>query len=67
MSYGPNYTDLFRRPPTMSTNSARIKGGRSTDPAADQVRAGHQSHDRQGARPHRSPSRFYVHADEVIE
>ena len=41
----------FETPPTMSTRFAWNKAGRYTDPAADQIRAGHQPDDSQGARP----------------
>ena len=58
MSYGPNFPDLFRRAAEYGRqNSARGKARRHPGRAADQIRSRHQSHDRQGARPQRSPNR----------
>ena len=52
MSYGPNFPDLFRRAADLRRqDSARGEAGRHPGRAADQVRARHQSHDCQGARP----------------
>jgi putative tryptophan/tyrosine transport system substrate-binding protein len=42
MSYGPNYSDLFRRSADY-VDSARDEAGRYTSRAADEVRACHQS------------------------
>ena len=55
MSYGADFTDLYHQ---AGNYAGQIAGGRN--PAdlpvmqSDQVRAGHQPEDRQGARPHRA-------------
>ena len=53
MSYGPNQPDLYRRGAEYVDKilQGRQAGG-PAGRAADQVRAGHQPQDRQGARPH---------------
>ena len=48
------------------SNSQGRQAGRPAGHAADQVRAGHQPQDRQGARPH-GPDKLLALADEVIE
>jgi hypothetical protein len=51
----------------LSVEARRSAGFRGLASAsADQVRAGHQSHDRQGNRAE-SPGTFLLRADEIIE
>ena len=55
MSYGNNLPDAYRRKPASTSDaSSRAKAGRPAGRAADQIRAGHQSQDRQGARSRRA-------------
>ena len=67
ISYGTNAHDAYRR---AGVYTGRIlKGEKPADlpvEQADQVRARHQSQDRQDARPHSPPS-LLASADEVIE
>ena len=68
MSYGASFADCYRQ---AGIYVGRIlKGEKPADlpvAAADQVRAGHQSQDRQGARPQRAAVTLLARADEVIE
>jgi hypothetical protein len=50
MSYGANLADLFRRAATYVTRFSKAPSPATCRRAADEVRAGHQSQDRQGAR-----------------
>ena len=67
MSYGASLTDAYRQ---TGVYAGRIlKGEKPADLPVQQstkVRAGHQSQDRQGARPH-VPPMLLARADEVIE
>ena len=55
ISYGSDTTDLFRRSARIRrSHSQRCQASRLARPATDQVRAGDQHEDRQGARPHRA-------------
>ena len=67
MSYGTSITDAYRQ---VGIYAGQIlKGAKPADlpvHAADQVRAGHQPQDRQGARPQHSAA-LLARADEVIE
>ena len=54
MSYGPDFPALFRRAAEIVDKILRgTKAGRYPGRAADQIRAGDQPQDRQGARPRR--------------
>ena len=67
ITYGTNFPELFR---VVGVYAGRIlkgeKARRFAGPAADQIRIGHQSQDRQGARPRRAAA-LLARADEVIE
>ena len=55
ISYGPSLTDCLSPGRHLRRKDPQGRqAGRSAGPAADQIRAGHQSQDRQGARPHRA-------------
>ncbi len=66
MSYGTSTTNSYRLAAVYIAEFSRARGRRSAGAAADQVRAGHQSQDRQSARPYRPPA-ILARADEVIE
>ena len=66
ISYGDNYYDQCRRAAATLIASSRGETSRPAGAGADQVRAGDQSQDRQGARP-RCAANAAARADEVIE
>jgi len=51
MSYGPDIYELFRRSASYVAHLEGSQASRSSRSAADEVRTGHQSQDRQGAWP----------------
>ena len=52
---GPSLTGTWRQVGVLCRPDSRGRqAGRSADPATDEIRAGHQSEDGQGARPHRA-------------
>ena len=55
ISYGPDFSTSIAERPAMSTASSRARNRRTCRSGADQVRAGDQPEDREGARP-RSPA-----------
>ena len=55
ISYGPISSTNTDARPTTSTASSRAEAGRLGGAGADQVRTGHQSQNRQGARPCDAP------------
>ncbi|MCE3243147.1 MAG: hypothetical protein K0Q83_3654, partial [Deltaproteobacteria bacterium] len=57
MSYSVNFLDLDRRAAYYLINSKRRQTGRLASRAADQVRASHQSENRQADRPDHSAKR----------
>jgi putative ABC transport system substrate-binding protein len=65
MSYGPSFTEQFRRGGHVD-KILKGEAGRSPDRAAHEVRAGRQRQSRQGPRAHGSTS-LLLRADQVIE
>ena len=65
-SYGASSEDRTARSASMRAGSQRREARRPAGAAANQVRADHQSQDREGARPHRTAT-LQAAADEVIE
>ena len=51
ISYGPDPSTIIGAPPATSTASSRARSRPTCRSGADQIRAGDQSQDRQGARP----------------
>ena len=67
VAYGIDNIDMYRRAATYVDRI--LRGAKPADlpiAGADEVRAGHQPQDRQGARP-RYPADLLARADEVIE
>ena len=54
MSYGTSMPDAYRQPASTAVAFSRATSPPTCRSAADQVRAGHQPQDRQGARPRRA-------------
>ena len=67
ISYGPKLEENYRRAATyVDKHSQGRKARRPASRAADEIRVGHQSQDRQGAWP-RYAAKLLARADEVIE
>ena len=67
MAAGPIKSRCIARAASTLANAQGCRAGRPARVAVDQIRIGHQSEDRQGARPRPCHQSLLARADEVIE